>query len=108
MTYQPNVIHVLRIYHDNLAGGFRLEARPYRGTRRHVPIWTAFITANIREANWARQFSRRVELRKLDQLVFVAGYVPPKTSKGRFMIDFQNVDGMPLCLLVGIFFTDLT
>jgi len=35
--------HALRIYRDKLSGGARIEARPLRGPRKHVPIWTAFI-----------------------------------------------------------------
>jgi len=43
IVYGPNQRHALRIYRDRVSGGARMEARPLRGLKRHVPIWTAFI-----------------------------------------------------------------
>jgi hypothetical protein len=45
MVFPPrsNKRHALRIYRDKISGGARIEARPLRGPKNHVPIWTAFI-----------------------------------------------------------------
>jgi hypothetical protein len=43
IIFPPNKRHALRIYRDRSSGGARMEARPLRGPKTHVPIWTAFV-----------------------------------------------------------------
>jgi hypothetical protein len=93
--------HALRIYKDKMSGGARLEARPLRGPKKHVPIWSAFIPLSLAISSSEKirvagslgthgatpsvKFvsSLEVELRKLPVFTFLDGFEMPPPSRKR-------------------------
>jgi hypothetical protein len=87
--------HALRLYRDKLSGGARMEARPLRGPKRHVPIWTAFIplppsgiSSNVAGSLGSsvipsvRLVSRKdVEIRKISIHTFLEGFEMPAPKR---------------------------
>ena len=92
--YPPTLRHALRVYQDKYTGGIRLEARPLRGPKLHVPLWTAFVTRKIHEPGWLRRAGpTQIELKRLEQHVFVDSYIPTLGKNGRFVITFVSKEG---------------
>jgi hypothetical protein len=72
----------------------RIECRALRGRQQHVPLWVAFIPNEQRAQGWIRRAgSNQIELRRLEQHVFVTGYIPTIGRNGRFLIDFEKSSG---------------
>jgi hypothetical protein len=72
----------------------RIECRALRGRQQHVPLWVAFLSNEQRAQGWIRRPSpKQIELRHLEQHVFVTGYVPTIGHNGRFLIDFEKSGG---------------
>jgi len=83
------------VFQDRYTGAVRLEARPLLGAKQHVPLWTAFITHNLREPGWLkRPADKQVELRKLEHHIFFDGYIPTISRNGRYIIKFVEKEGM--------------
>ncbi|KAF2665279.1 hypothetical protein BT63DRAFT_60541 [Microthyrium microscopicum] len=92
-VYPPSRRHALRLFRDTLSGGLRFEARPLRGPKMHVPLWTAFVAREVHETGWVRRVGgTQLELKRLDQHIFVDGYIPTLGRSGRFVIDFDSRD----------------
>ena len=70
------------------------------GELERKPIWTAFVTKQIRIPGWASRDSKRVILAELEQFIFTNDYSPPKTSKGEFELTFIEFSGITLVTLV--------
>jgi hypothetical protein len=88
--------HALRVYQDKYSQAIRIESRALRGRNQNIPIWVAFLPPGLKARGWIRAIApRQVELRFLQQHVFVTGYVPTLgRDRKRFLIDFENSDGM--------------
>jgi hypothetical protein len=79
-----------------MSDSLRLEARPLRGSRKHVPIWTAFVSDVARERGlqpWVRRVGpKKVELRSVKKHIFFAenenGAGPRK-----LLLQFEMEDG---------------
>jgi hypothetical protein len=94
--------HALRVYEDKYTKAIRIECRPKGGRNKNVPMWVSFLRNDIRPRSWIKRVGpRQVELRYLEQSVLVDGYIPPLGQNGRFLIDFENSEGMLLLLLCG-------
>ena len=100
--------HALRLFRENDTGVVRLQASVLRGELKRKPVWTAFVTTQIRVPGWASQHGpNKVLLADLDQHVFVDEYDPQRTSTGEFKLIFPLIGGntpalvIKLCLLIG-------
>jgi hypothetical protein len=86
--------HALRVYQDKYTQAIRIEARALRGRNQNLPIWIAFLPPGLRARGWIRPTApRQVELRFLNQYVFVTGYLPTLGRNNRFLIDFESNAG---------------
>ena len=90
--------HALRLLQCPGSGALRLEARPHRGDRREVPIWTAFLTkyAETNDPIFELQADRvtvSVIGLKPAPFVFVSEYRLPRTQYGDYMLRFYTKDG---------------
>jgi hypothetical protein len=90
--------HALRLLQCPGSGALRLEARPHRGDRREVPIWTAFLTkyAETNDPIFELQADRvtvSVIGLKPAPFVFVSEYRLPQTQFGDYMLRFYSKDG---------------
>ena len=71
------------------------------GKPKMRPIWTAFVTKQIRIPGWASWGnSRVVVLAELEQFIFTNDYSPPRTSKDEFELTFVESPGITLVNLV--------
>jgi hypothetical protein len=84
----------VRIFYDKLSDSLRLEARPLRGARKHVPLWTAFVGDVMRQRGlqpWVRRVSpRKVELRRVKKHVF---FDEEDTGPRKLLLQFEMEDG---------------
>ncbi|KAL2814920.1 hypothetical protein BJX63DRAFT_420543 [Aspergillus granulosus] len=85
-------LHALRVYRDKITGAVRLQASIHRGEMKRAPVWTAFITEQVKSRGWIRMAgSKVVLLRDLRQTTFTCSdYTPPKTPKGQHRLEFCN------------------
>ena len=82
-------------------GVVRLHASAHTGGLKGKPIWTAFITRQIRMPEWASRDSERVvHLAELEHFIFSDDYNPPTTSKDAFELTFITTRGISLVTLV--------
>ena len=94
--YNSKYRHAVRIFYDKPSDALRLEARPLRGGRRHVPLWTAFVGDVARQRGlqpWVRRVGpRKVELRRVKKHVF---FDEEETGAGprKLLLQFQREDG---------------
>ncbi|CAK1360500.1 unnamed protein product [Cercospora beticola] len=87
--------HALQIIRDSASKVVRIEASPLRGPRAGVPIWTAFVTKYIWDADWAElQGNGLVGLAKLspEPSVFISGYLPPVNARGEPVLPFATAN----------------
>jgi len=93
-----DMLHGLRLLQDRGSGVIRLEARPYRGDKDGVPIWTAFLT-KYKEGRDIDFFA--LEGRGLVSMacprpkpfIFVSKYALPLTSDGEIALQFVERNG---------------
>ncbi|KAI9374685.1 hypothetical protein BJX61DRAFT_274704 [Aspergillus egyptiacus] len=87
-------LHALRVYRDRATGSIRLQASIHKGEKKRTPVWTAFITDQIRSKSkgWVRLVEPKVVLlRELRQTIFTfPEYTPPKTQRGGHVLHFMN------------------
>lgn len=90
--------HALRLLQCPGSGALRLEARPHRGDRQEVPIWTAFLTKYLEtndpifELKADRVTVIMIGLRPAP-FMFVSEYRLPQTQYGDYMLRFHSKDG---------------
>ncbi|KAL3464423.1 hypothetical protein BJX64DRAFT_96561 [Aspergillus heterothallicus] len=87
-------MHALRVYRDKVTGAVRLQASIHRGEMKRSPVWTAFITEQVKTRGWIRMIDPKVILlRDLRQTIFTSSdYTPPKTRKGQHRLHFCSQD----------------
>jgi hypothetical protein len=103
-VYDSKYRHAVRIFYDKPSHALRLEARPLRGVRKHVPLWTAFVSDVARQRGlqpWVRRVGpRKVELRRVKKHVFFDeednGAGPQK-----LLLQFEREDGEFCMTFVG-------
>ena len=79
----------------------RLQASVLSGKLKRRPIWTAFVTNQIRVPGWASWDSKKVVLlADLEQFIFINHYSPQRTSTGGFELTFIERRGITLVILV--------
>ncbi|KAL2829663.1 hypothetical protein BDW59DRAFT_32425 [Aspergillus cavernicola] len=85
-------VHALRVYRDKVTGAVRLQASVHKGEMKRAPIWTAFITDQIRTRGWIRVVEQKVVLlSELRQTIFTfPEYTPPKTTRGGHLLKFTS------------------
>ncbi|KAL4882855.1 hypothetical protein BJY04DRAFT_186190 [Aspergillus karnatakaensis] len=85
--------HALRVYRDKVTGAIRLQASVHKGEMKRAPIWTAFITDQIRTRGWVRHDGDKIVwLRELRETVFMfPDYNPPKTKRGEHQLEFMSI-----------------
>jgi hypothetical protein len=95
-VYGSKYRHAVRIFYDEPSRALRLEARPLRGARRHVPLWTAFVNDAARQRGlqpWVRRVGpRKVELRRVKKHVF---FEEEDNGAGpqNLLLQFEREDG---------------
>jgi len=90
--------HALRLLQCPGSGALRLEARPHRGDRQEVPIWTAFLTkyAETNDPIFELQADRVTVIMvglKPAPFMFVSEYRLPQTQYGDYVLRFYGRDG---------------
>ena len=96
--------HALRLFRENDTGVVRLQAAVQTGELKRMPVWTAFITHQIRVPGWAsRDIQRVVLLADIQQYIFTTDYVPQKTSSGAFKLTFIISSGIVATLVHFVF-----
>ena len=86
--------HALRLFREKDTGVVRLQAAVHSGELERTPVWTAFITHQMRFPGWAsRDRLRGVLLADIQQFVFTTDYNPQKTSSGAFRLTFITPSG---------------
>lgn len=92
------LLHALRLFQDRASGVVRLEASALRGPMKDVPLWTAFVTKYVGDADWA-QFERGGVVSfaaiRPPPYIFLAGYQPPKNDRDEYILQFTTIEGMP-------------
>ena len=90
--------HALRFFECPGSGAFRLEARPFRGGKGEVPIWTAFLTKYLQQCDPI--FSLEDDHVTVTMIglkpapfVFVSEYRLPQTQDGDYVLRFNSRDG---------------
>lgn len=92
-----NYEHALRLFREEETGVIRLQASVLGGELERVPIWTAFITNQIHDPEWARHDSPSVILlAELQPFIFTTDYSPQKASTGEFKLAFVVSSGTTL------------
>jgi hypothetical protein len=88
-------LHVFRVYQDDDTGCVRFEITPRRGPRKHVTIWTAFVTEHIGQHRWMSFVvgTNTVQFSELHPHVFCDGYTVPKGPSGRYELKFTDSFG---------------
>ncbi|KAK2733210.1 hypothetical protein FQN57_002255 [Myotisia sp. PD_48] len=85
--------HQLRLLKDRSTGAVRLESVIVEGDMKNVPVWTAFITAELKTPFWfKRTGTNTVSMASLNQGVFMDSdaYTPTVTARGAHMLRFVN------------------
>lgn len=96
--------HALRLFREKDTSVVRLQASVLRGELKRKPVWTAFVTNQIRVPGWALRYGRReVLLADLQQFVFMDEYNPQRTSTDEFKLTFFEVEGTKPALVVMIY-----
>ena len=90
--------HGLRLLRDRGSRVLRLEARPYRGLREEVPIWTAFLTKYREGGDRDIFFMERHGIvsmicPKPKPYVFLSGYGIPLMQNGDLALHFAVREG---------------
>ncbi|KKK18867.1 hypothetical protein ARAM_002740 [Aspergillus rambellii] len=87
-----NYLHALRVYRDNVTGAVRLQASVHKGEMKRAPVWTAFISENVKIRGWYRRVeSKVILLSELRQIIFTfSEYTPPRTKKGGYLLKFTS------------------
>ncbi|KAK4862161.1 hypothetical protein LT330_003299 [Penicillium expansum] len=86
-------VHALRIYKDTVTGAVRLQASIHLGEMNYTPVWTAFVTHNLRKRSWLKLYdSKTVILRDTKPVVFMSmdEYTSPRTSQGHHVLEFTS------------------
>ncbi|KAJ5561763.1 hypothetical protein N7535_003776 [Penicillium sp. DV-2018c] len=84
--------HGLRVYEDLTTNAFRLQSSVLYDDKRHTPVWTAFITHNLRKPNWfERADDRTIILRDIWPVVFMSAddFIFPQTRDGDHVLRFE-------------------
>ena len=93
--------HVLRLFREKDIGVVRLQASVHTGELERKPVWTAFVTSQIRVRGWVSQHGpNEVLLADLQQYVFVDEYDPQRTSTGEFKLIFPVIRGNTPALVI--------
>lgn len=90
------MFHALRLFRDNASGAVRLEASALRGSKKDVPIWTAFVTKYAYDPDWAHfEGNGVVSLIAIrpPPYVFILRYEPPKNALGAYVLPFTTDEG---------------
>ncbi|KAJ6096205.1 hypothetical protein N7486_006951 [Penicillium sp. IBT 16267x] len=85
--------HALRVYQDSVSGAVRLQASVHKGTMDRTPVWTSFVTHQLKRRGWLKRLdSRTVVVRdlKLTILMSAEDYNPPTTSRGEHLLKFTT------------------
>ncbi|KAJ6011117.1 hypothetical protein N7451_002529 [Penicillium sp. IBT 35674x] len=85
--------HALRVYQDNISGAVRLQASVHKGIMDRTPVWTAFVTHQLKRRGWLKPLdSRTVAVRdlKLTILMSAEDYNPPTTTRGEHVLKFAS------------------
>ena len=91
----------LRLFREEDTGVVRLQASVLNGELERKPIWTAFITKQLRIPGWASRDGKRVVLpAELEQFVFTNDCSPQSISTGKFQLAFIISSGTTLSNLV--------
>jgi hypothetical protein len=90
--------HALRLFEDPGSGVIRIEACALRGPMKDVPLWTAFITRNANDPDWAyHEGGGIVSLAVLrpPPYVFLVGYEPPRNPHDptQYLLHFTTRNG---------------
>ncbi|KAJ5185354.1 hypothetical protein N7472_010194 [Penicillium cf. griseofulvum] len=91
--HDDEYIHALRVYKDSVTGAVRLQASVYLGEMNHTPVWTAFVTHNLKKRSWLKPYdSRTVTLRDIKPVIFMSidDYTPPQTLQGHHVLEFTS------------------
>lgn len=91
--------HALHLFREGDTGVDRLQASVLNGKLKRTPVWTAFVTTQLRSLRWASRNSKRVVLADLEQFVFTGDYNPPKNSKNELELTFVETRGIALVIL---------
>ena len=86
-------VHALRLFREIDAGVIRLHASVQTGDFKNIPIWTAFITHQVRAQGWASFSQKTVLIFDIQQFVFTTEYNPQKTSSGALELAFTESSG---------------
>lgn len=91
-----DMVHALRLFRDRASGAVRLEASPLRGSKKDVPIWTAFLTKYAHDPDHANYEGNKVvsfAAIRPPPYVFLLRYEPPRNSAGNYVLPFTTDDG---------------
>lgn len=92
--------HTLRILREKDTSALRLQASVQTGAKKRTPVWTAFITHQLRAPAWASYGGPgAVVLADLQQFIFTTDYNPQRTSTGKAELAFIKTTGMTPCLV---------
>lgn len=100
-----NMQHVLRLFEDCGSRVLRLEARSYRGDKKEVPIWTAFLS-KYRDACDRDIFNVEhggivsMICVKPKPFLFLSEYGLPCMSNGDFALQFTKREGEFLSVIL--------
>ncbi|KAA6407887.1 MAG: hypothetical protein FRX48_08238 [Lasallia pustulata] len=84
-------VHALRIYRDRDSHAIRLEASVHTGELRRTPVWTAFITYQVRSLLWMQRMgSRKIQLADLNRYIFTDQYAPAVGPNGQPELVFRE------------------
>ncbi|KAI4131417.1 MAG: hypothetical protein LQ347_002997 [Umbilicaria vellea] len=85
--------HALRIYKDRESGATRLQASVYNGELKGTPVWTAFITYQVRSIRWMQRIGpRTIQLADLNRYIFTDEYVAAVGPNGRPELTFLEAE----------------
>ena len=90
--------HALRLFREEETGVCRLQASVLKGNLERTPVWTAFVTTQIRTPGWASRNSKRVVLPDIEPFFFTNNYSASKTSKDKFELTFVDARGIALVI----------
>ncbi|EME76938.1 uncharacterized protein MYCFIDRAFT_61236 [Pseudocercospora fijiensis CIRAD86] len=93
-----DMLHALRIFRDRGSGVVRLEVSALRGPRKHVPIWTAFVTkySDAGDPDWCQWEGNGIvslaAIKPAPPYVFISRYEPPKHGRN-WILPFTTDEG---------------
>ena len=91
-----NMFHALRLFRDSSSNVIRLEASACRGSRKDVPIWTAFVTKYGFDPDWPQYEGQGLVSLiaiKPPPFVFLSRYEPPMNQARNYVLPFTSKQG---------------